>query len=322
MSCILKKIEEVNVLAVPLVLHPYDYAMIIATIITTLTVSVLSVICALPIIVVGYFNIKLYEITNQANVNLILSRLEKRCTHIVNDEISGWVYGWNYCGYIERGENKVTIKILTTETYYKALLKRENIHGSVAETSIQVCERSGDYTWPMYNSRELDVSEFTATDKQQEVIDQIRSVYETKGHCVAYIYGEAGSGKSMIATLVAKSYQSSLTFDHNPTTPGDRLSIIHSKINPRKNKPLVILFDEADIMIEDIHHKRCYIMKLIETTVRNKSTYNGYFDRIDMGMFPNLIVLMTSNQKPDYIRGLDPSYLRKGRVGVIAELIK
>jgi hypothetical protein len=37
-------------------------------------------------------------------------------------------------------------------------------------------------------------------------------------------------------------------------------------------------------------------------------------DEIDRGMFPHLVLVLTSNRDPAFIRALDPSYIREGRV--------
>ena len=37
-------------------------------------------------------------------------------------------------------------------------------------------------------------------------------------------------------------------------------------------------------------------------------------------MYPNTILLLTSNRGPEFVRALDPSYIREGRVDLILEL--
>jgi hypothetical protein len=39
-----------------------------------------------------------------------------------------------------------------------------------------------------------------------------------------------------------------------------------------------------------------------------------FFDKIDRGMYPHLIFIMTTNQDPTFITDLDPAYIRPGRV--------
>ena len=43
-------------------------------------------------------------------------------------------------------------------------------------------------------------------------------------------------------------------------------------------------------------------------------------DEIQRGLYPHLIIIMTTNKNPEFINNLDPSYLREGRVDIICEL--
>jgi hypothetical protein len=43
-------------------------------------------------------------------------------------------------------------------------------------------------------------------------------------------------------------------------------------------------------------------------------------DSIQRGMYPNIILILTSNRAPEYIHSLDPSYIRKGRVDLTFEM--
>jgi hypothetical protein len=39
-------------------------------------------------------------------------------------------------------------------------------------------------------------------------------------------------------------------------------------------------------------------------------------------LFPHVVILLTSNRGPDFIRALCPSYIRPGRVDLVFELNK
>jgi hypothetical protein len=54
--------------------------------------------------------------------------------------------------------------------------------------------------------------------------------------------------------------------------------------------------------------------------VPDKSGWNNMLDTIQRGMYPNLILIMTSNRGPEFINSLDPSYIRKGRVDLTFEM--
>jgi hypothetical protein len=50
---------------------------------------------------------------------------------------------------------------------------------------------------------------------------------------------------------------------------------------------------------------------------RDKAGWNQILDEIHIGMYPNLILLLTSNKTPEEISEMDPSYIREGRVDLI-----
>jgi Cdc6-like AAA superfamily ATPase len=83
---------------------------------------------------------------------------------------------------------------------------------------------------------------------------------------------------------------------------------------PTEEKPLILVLEEFDILINKIHHNLIQMHKHIPIQVKDKTSWNTLFDRIDRGLYPNLIVLLTSNVNPEYVDNLDKSYLRQGRV--------
>ena len=90
-------------------------------------------------------------------------------------------------------------------------------------------------------------------------------------------------------------------------------------MEPTPQKPLVIVFDEFDMVLEKIHvgippHKN------IPIAVSDKPSWNHLLDSIQRGMYPNIILILTSNRAPEYIHSLDPSYIRKGRVDLTFEM--
>ena len=92
------------------------------------------------------------------------------------------------------------------------------------------------------------------------------------------------------------------------------------EVEPTKDKPLIIVWEEIDIQLALIHqgiepHKNIPIL------VRNKSLWNTLLDKIQLGIYPNIILLLTSNMDVKKInQTLDESYLRPGRMDIIASL--
>ena len=86
--------------------------------------------------------------------------------------------------------------------------------------------------------------------------------------------------------------------------------------------------DEVDIQIEDILAPPRSDVSFADIVsqkeippkktgfVKDKTTWNAWLDKIDFGLYPNVIVVMTSNKSPQEITS-DDSILRKGRVHVM-----
>ena len=92
------------------------------------------------------------------------------------------------------------------------------------------------------------------------------------------------------------------------------------EVQPTAESPLILLFDEVDVALSKIHagisEHKCLL-----TEVAGKTGWNKLFDEIDLGLYPNLIIIMTSNRKPEFIDSLDTCYIREGRTNLIKEMI-
>jgi hypothetical protein len=158
------------------------------------------------------------------------------------------------------------------------------------------------------------------------------SYYETHRNAVVVLYGEKGVGKSMIPMLLAKELakrsrevdtDSVISFcdTHKPTDPGDHFNNLYQRVDPTKHSPLVVVFEEFDIMIHAIHHQTIVPHESVTTAIYNKASWNQFFDRFDRGYYPWTFLLLTSNHSPETIDRLDSSYLRKGRVNLFFEVL-
>jgi hypothetical protein len=136
---------------------------------------------------------------------------------------------------------------------------------------------------------------------------------------VVHIYGPPGTGKSMIGILVTNEFASSFCNTLKPWMPGDTLSCLLNEVEPTPQKPLILVFDEFDMVIYKIHIG-IPIHKNVPTSVPDKAGWNHMLDSIQRGMYPNIILILTSNKNPEYINSLDTSYIRKGRVDLTFEM--
>ena len=155
--------------------------------------------------------------------------------------------------------------------------------------------------------------------EQIAIIDTIKGHYKKTYHTVAMLHGPPGTGKSMISLFLTDTMKGKYCNTLKPWQPGDSLANLYREAEPSENNPLIVAFDEFDSPLIEIHagiqpHKE------IPIHVPNKQGWNMMFDQIDRGVYPFLIVVLTTNKTPEFIRSLDPSYIREGRVNLICEV--
>jgi len=261
---------------------------------------------------------------------MVFSRISKNSTYSEDNTQRGWIWGKWYTGYIHEdatnkgAEKNLSIYILCKTSFYNNLIDQtsklfndESKYVDEENTNtnkIKFYERSGNYCWLHYNSRDLSVDTFIARPKQQNIIDSIIDDFKKTNKVVAIISGNPGSGKSMIPILIAKQTKGILCDSYNPTDPGDDISLIYNTVMPTNTKPLVLVIEEFDILIHRIHNNLITPHKNIPIQVKDKTSWNTLFDRIDRGLFPNIYFILTTNIDPKIIDNLDSSYLRSGRI--------
>lgn len=187
------------------------------------------------------------------------------------------------------------------------------------KTLISYYNRGGTYEYLFYITREIDIDK-TYSKYQKQVADHIIELYQKQNFLTSYIYGKTGTGKTMLAYLIAKQLGCSICDTYNPTDPGDLFANLYSKVSPSANNPIIILLDEIDIHIKNIHEQNITKHKKVPTQIYDKSTWNSFFDKIDMGLYPYVIVLLCSNKTKRELDRLDDSYLRHGRTHISFEL--
>jgi hypothetical protein len=238
------------------------------------------------------------------------------------DKITGLMTNW-YIGYIyekqsNQGDSSIEPYLLIKSSNYSLLFSNENnkntIEVCVGTDILDLWVRSGTFYWFKYNKINFNVSKFNPKFNQELIINDIITKFKEKNNFVGYVYGPPGTGKSMIGILLAKELKGSIVKTFNPSQPGDCIENLYSMIEPSSEKPLIILFDEFDIMIDSIHQGITQ-HKNIPTQITNKTTWNMFFDDFNLGLYQNVIILLTSNVSPDDFKiKYDPSYIREGRI--------
>ena len=258
-------------------------------------------------------------------------RVQKRLTrssHIADGGKNyGYSVGWGFIASISvtSTDNGITYDcwILCTAAAFKALTEDvSSSSSSSSSASMTIYQRLGPLWNPWFKKRTIPVESWAPRAEQVTILDAIQAHQMAKRHTVCYIHGPPGSGKSMIGLMLAERLKGSYCNTLKPWQPGDALGSLHNEVEPTAEAPLIVAFDEVDGVLVRVHTGAILPHKNFTTEIIDKASWNQFFDNIHRGMFPHLIVVMTSNRGPEFVRALCPSYLREGRVDIVFELNK
>ena len=287
-----------------------------------------------PLIVLHLLKIQAYRISDKSEINGFAKKLKIYGSSLLsNEKPEGFIYGKWFLGFIsvtssQNGKKDKTLYILIKKNRYEEVKKTINDddddEDDIKEVKkdkkkeIKMWFRRGNYFWLQYISRVLNVEQYYPRAYQKAIINDI--LYDYSKIKVVMLYGSPGSGKSMIPILMAKHFNGNYCTKWNPTEPGDALSTLYSEIMPCKKKPLILVLEEFDGIIDKLGNIQSH--KHIPIEVRNKTGWNGLLDELQMKIYPHIILFLISNQPPEYINQKDPSYIREGRVDNIYEVRK
>jgi hypothetical protein len=283
-----------------------------------------------------FFDIYYYSINDRYLYQKVQNKIKYSTMKGENEAAIGYFIGKWFTGYISNPNfDDRYVRLICTEKIYKSLTESKpepfcspKINNSEEDDpeedseeskQISVFERSGTYSSFYYRRRDCEVKHIEPKFKQRIIMDKIKEIYGEKGNCVALLHGDPGTGKSMLGFLLAIEYNGKYCNTMNLCQPGDSLNELYNYSQPTKEKPLIVAMDEIDKTIQVIH-EGIPSHKEIPITIHNKSSWNRFFDDVNRGMYPYVILLLTMNQQPDAIRKLDPSYIREGRVDAICSL--
>jgi hypothetical protein len=251
----------------------------------------------------------------------------------------GTFVGWNCFGYYSdtggRDDAEGEIMLFTTEAYFKKILDKSSTdcssvtfehtisHSPKAKQEVSIWARRGSYESLYYSRLKVDLSMITPMGEQAYVVEDIMEKYRVKERLIVFIHGVTGAGKSSIGLLLAKELKGHYCNKFNPIEPGDNFQSMLRDIDIEEDDekpPLIIVMEEVDTMIETVHRGEVPTHKKVTTMIRNKSSYNTFFD--DMIIHTKVIFILTSNKSKDEIDKLDTCYLRQGRINAYYTMMK
>ncbi len=282
----------------------------------------------LPLIVLYFFNIRMFHITDRKAILAMCKKLPNRSTMISDAKMSGYIWGFWYVGYINTYTNthkveKTNLYFISTQKYYNKISMMEEEKDDNTN-SITTYDRFGNYYCLEYSKRK-NMIEYTPTPKQKEIIERITNHYNDNTNLsrsvVTMLSGSTGVGKSTLPFILAREFKGSICKTFNPTDPGDDFSVLYNTVNPEKDSPLIILLDEVDTIIHNINNNNIKMHETIPTKIRDKTSWNGFWDDINRGDFKYTIWILTTNKPFDYFDTIDPSYTREGRVNIKMHIV-
>jgi len=286
-----------------------------------------------------FFRSLCFHIKNTETMNIIYSKIKNDFYNTCDDEMrplgiiinrptykSYWIPSY----VIYRPVYDRFMCVYTTNWYMKnVLLEEENRTIVKSELSVipdkkqdesakimKCLYRTGDSSYIRWKSRKISIPFYRFNNYQAHMFRKTMEFYNENNYVVTFIDGDIGVGKTCFAYLMANELSATFVDSFNPTDPSDSFDNLYTSTEHSSVKPLVLLMDEVEIILKQIHngipqHKN-YIIHM-----RNKVHWNAFLDKIQLGTYPNLILIMCSNYSREKIsHDLDPSYLRDGRVNL------
>lgn len=250
---------------------------------------------------------------------------------------AGVFLGWNCFGYYtdnaRESDVSTEITIFTSKSNFKRIIENSVVpcesimmNNSIGDISkapyspVTIWNRNGSYCHMYYSEFKVDLSNIVPLGDQQMIMDDILDKYKANKRVTVFVQGVSGSGKSTLGLLIAKELKGGYCHDFNPSEPGDSFKglLRDSRVDLDVPTPLVIVMEEIDTLIKNIHEGTVQRHKNVTTSIHNKTSFNTFLD--DMIFHRNIILIMTSNKKREDIDALDTSYLREGRVNAYYDM--
>lgn len=279
-------------------------------------------------------NIRLHNTIDSEVIAVVGKKIKDRSTiHLDGDKPSGFFLSEmadirkknGYIGYIQhttdtRGREITKLWILCSKHVFDELkASPEHNANKPCVDNITIYTIIGHYFNREWKSRIIPfpMSVYEPINKQEAIMTRITNIFKANNRCVCFLYGKPGCGKSMIGLLLAKQLNGVYTKHYKPNEPGNDFSLLHANVSPSKTNPLIVVLEEIEGILTSISECSIVPHKYIPIQIKDKTEWNSFMDDVNIGLFPNTIIIMTSNKSIDFINEMDPSYFRLGRLDFI-----
>ena len=296
--------------------------------------------------VLNYFNYRIYQLTSKEKRNILFKKITNHkyiCNkYDENNEPIGIIVHKKIIPHffiLNKMYHQEFITLICKKSFYKELnheikhkqqidLDEDYIpykNNASSSRKITYITKRGEYGYFEYGTRIVNLENTTIHktlsfyDTQRELFRDIMNFYKDNHFCKVFLSGKPGCGKTFFAYLMSHKLGCYLCDVYKGNEPSSNFNEIYTRVRTSNEKPIIVIFDEVDIMISDIRGETKNEHKKYNKEIYDKTSWNSFMDKIEYGMFPNVIILMTSNKKHYEISKNDASYLREGRVNIIRE---
>lgn len=165
---------------------------------------------------------------------------------------------------------------------------------------------------------------------QMTLVTNALDFYKKNKYVKILLHGPPGTGKTYSRYAIGKSFDGCYFLNaFNPTEYSFyRFSAHHRTTSPIETKPLIVSFDEVDMIIDEIHEgtdKPVPISNAFAPSrssgreMKNKKDWCEFMDAFSEGRYPYTIILCTTNKPLNHFNDLDPAYFRDGRINICME---
>lgn len=262
---------------------------------------------------------RLYKISSAETSSLMKTAVFHSCTYsdsFIGIALGRWFVAYSTLGSANGGQgDSGSIYVIMTAAARETL--RMGGRQSEVSNMVSISMRRGSL-WN-YEDNTIAVSLPTSEpwDDQKNAVDGIADIYAKRGNAVALLTGPPGVGKSKVSAYLAKRVNANnIVLKVNLTRPVEDILSLKSIYKPTRDKPVILMIDEVDIILAALHRETISQHKHLVCGMLNLADWNSSLDLFEWGdTLEGIILIMTSNMTPAQIAtNYNPSCIRPGRV--------